>query len=38
MDGGEYCPNADNFGQVATVSNSSYAAYNGSVVCFPDSI
>jgi hypothetical protein len=35
MDGGAYCPNPDNFGQAATVSNSSYAAYNGSWYVFP---
>jgi hypothetical protein len=35
MDGGPYCPDSDNFGQVATVSNSSYAAYDGSWYVFP---
>ena len=35
MDGAEYCLHAGNFGQVATVSNSSYAGYNGQWYVFP---
>jgi hypothetical protein len=35
MDGGEYCPNAGNFGKAATVSNSSYPGYNGEWYVFP---
>ncbi len=35
MDGGEFCLNGDNFGQLATVSNSSYAGYNGQWYVFP---
>jgi hypothetical protein len=35
MDGEPYCLNADNFGKVATVSNSSYAGYNGQWYVFP---
>jgi hypothetical protein len=35
MDGAEFCLHAGNFGKVATVSNSSYAAYNGQWYVFP---
>jgi hypothetical protein len=35
MDGEEYCLHAGNFGNVATVSNSSYAGYNGQWYVFP---
>jgi hypothetical protein len=38
MDGGPYCLNADNFGQLATVTNSSYAPYNSQWFVFPGSI
>jgi hypothetical protein len=35
MDGEQYCLHADNFGKAATVSNSSYAGYNGQWYVFP---
>ncbi len=35
MDGAPYCPHAGNFGKVASVSNSSYADYNGPWYVFP---
>jgi hypothetical protein len=38
MDGAPYCLNADNFGQLATVSNSAFAPYNAQWFVFPGSL
>jgi hypothetical protein len=35
FNGASYCVNQDNFGQVATISNSSYAPYNGKWYILP---
>jgi hypothetical protein len=35
MKGASYCPNADNFGQVATVASTTHAPYNGQWYVFP---